>query len=99
MNSGLGIRVRCVPVHRAQTFAEREAAVRLFKGILSFVLIVLFLAPAAWGQAGTTSLRGTVTDPKGAVIVGAQVTVTNPATNFSRSTKTDASGQYTFVHL
>jgi hypothetical protein len=73
--------------------------VRLFKGILSFALIVLFLAPAAWGQAGTTSLRGTITDPKGAVIVGAEVTVTNPATNFSRSTHTDTSGEYTFVQL
>ncbi len=72
---------------------------KLLKGTLPWVLILLFVAPAAWGQAGTTSLRGTVTDPKGAVIVGAEVTVSNPAVGFSRTTKTGSSGEYVFVQL
>lgn len=51
---------------------------------------------AAWGQA-STSLRGTVTDPSGLAIAGAQVTLVNASTNFTRTTTTGAEGSYTFV--
>jgi Carboxypeptidase regulatory-like domain len=50
-------------------------------------------------QTATTSLRGTVYDPKGAVISGAVVTVTNPATGFTRTTKTSAQGEYQLPEL
>src|SRR5258708_35084808 len=51
------------------------------------------------GQSATTSLRGTVSDPKGAVVSGATVTITNPATGFNRSTKSDNQGSYQFLEL
>lgn len=50
-------------------------------------------------QTATTSLRGTVYDPKGAVISGAVVTVSNPATGFSRVAKTNAQGEYQLLEL
>ena len=53
----------------------------------------------AIGQSATTSLRGTVYDPKGAVVAGAAVTLTNPSTGFSRSAKTDGQGNYQFLEL
>jgi outer membrane receptor protein involved in Fe transport len=40
-------------------------------------------------------LTGTVTDPTGAAIANAKVTVTNPATGFSVSTTSNSSGNYT----
>ncbi len=46
------------------------------------------------GGAGT--IRGTVTDPTGAVIPSATVTIHNPVTALQRSTTTDASGTFTF---
>ena len=39
-------------------------------------------------------IEGKITDPKGAVVVGAKVTVTDPATNQSFNATTDAEGQY-----
>jgi Carboxypeptidase regulatory-like domain/Putative zinc-finger len=48
--------------------------------------------------AGAT-LTGTVTDRTGAVIPGATITVTDPATNLSRTFTTDASGSFTAAGL
>lgn len=50
-------------------------------------------------QTATTSLRGTVYDPKGALLPHATVTITNPATGFSRTTKSDNQGNYQFLEL
>ena len=61
--------------------------------------VVLFLCALCWGQAGTTSLRGTVSDLQGAVIPGADVTLSNASTGFSQSTKTDGSGLYQFLQI
>ncbi|SPF39464.1 Cna B-type protein [Candidatus Sulfotelmatobacter kueseliae] len=65
---------------------------------LSVLLCVIMYATATWGQA-TTSLRGTVTDPSGSAIRGAQVTVVNPSTSYTRQTQTGADGTYVFVEL
>src|SRR6202044_1404876 len=45
----------------------------------------------------TTSMRGTVCDAKGAVISGASLAHTNPATGFSRTAKSDTQGNYQFL--
>ena len=60
---------------------------------------VLVLSILGWGQSSTTSLRGTVVDPQGAVVVGASVSLTNPSTAFSQSTTTDKQGAYQFLQL
>jgi len=44
-------------------------------------------------------LRGTVYDPNHAVVAGATLTLSNAATGFSRSTKTDGQGNYQFLEL
>jgi Carboxypeptidase regulatory-like domain len=46
-----------------------------------------------YGQA-TGSISGTVTDPTGAAVPGAKVTVTAPATGLTRSSSTNAAGEY-----
>lgn len=70
---------------------------RIFR-VSALLLYLVLCAVAAWGQA-TTSLRGTVTDPAGSVIVGAQVTILNPDTQFTRSTVTETDGSYAFVQV
>lgn len=62
-------------------------------------LATLLVGALAWGQTGTTSLRGTVTDPKQAVVQGATVTVTDPQTGFSRTVTTDDRGGYQVLQL
>ena len=49
--------------------------------------------------AGTAALTGAVTDPSGAIVVGADVTATNLATGAKRSAKTDATGKYLITQV
>src|SRR6266487_154306 len=59
----------------------------------------LMFALSAVGQVQNGQFTGTVTDPSGAAIAGAKVTVTNRATNLSVSTTTNTSGAYTVKEL
>jgi hypothetical protein len=63
-----------------------------------FVCLLTAVSSAA-AQSGTSGVRGTVADEQGAHVPGATVTLTNPETNFSRTTVTDASGDYQFASL
>jgi hypothetical protein len=63
------------------------------------VTLVLICNAIVWSQNSATSIRGTVTDPKGGVLPGSLVTITNPATGFSRTAKTDSVGAYQFLQL
>jgi hypothetical protein len=63
------------------------------------LLVVLTLTTAAFSQTATSSLRGTVMDPKGGVIPGATVTLKNAAQGFSRDAKTDDRGEYQFQQV
>ncbi|HLZ39555.1 MAG TPA: carboxypeptidase-like regulatory domain-containing protein [Candidatus Sulfotelmatobacter sp.] len=59
----------------------------------------LVLSSFASAQSATTSLHGVVTDAKGAVVVGAVVTLTDPATALSRNMTTNGQGEYQFLEL
>jgi len=63
------------------------------------VFALLALTMSAFAQVQNGQLTGTVTDPTGAAIANAKITVTNPATNLSVSTTTNASGNYTVKEL
>jgi hypothetical protein len=63
------------------------------------LFLILSAASAAFGQAGTTSLRGTVTDKTGAAIVDANVTITSVDTGLERKTTSTGTGEYEFVGL
>lgn len=60
---------------------------------------LLMSASLCHGQAFTANLTGVLTDSSGAVIPGATVQLTNAATNDKRTTRSGASGQYTFSQL
>ena len=62
-------------------------------------LILGLFAPTLLAQETTGGLQGTVTDPSGAVVSGASVTVTAPTLVGSKETKTDAAGYYRFANL
>ncbi len=65
-------------------------------GGLCAVLVLICAAGLAFGQAGTSTIRGTTVDPTGAVIPGATVTLTNPGTNFSRTQVSSETGAFSF---
>jgi hypothetical protein len=69
---------------------------------LSLILVITFVyagVSLAQSQAAAADLNGYVRDPQGAVVVGANVTARNPATNFSRSATTNEQGYYQISSL
>ena len=64
-------------------------------------LALLFLAFSlcAFGQLERSSIEGTVLDPQGAAIAGAQITVTAQSTNVSSPTTTNQTGYYQVIGL
>jgi hypothetical protein len=73
-----------------------RSGLRLIAALISCFLLASALSPA---QSATSSLHGTISDPKGAVVPGASVTLSNPATGFSRATQTDDQGSYQFLEV
>jgi protocatechuate 3,4-dioxygenase beta subunit len=65
---------------------------------LAACLLVVFVAVALYGQT-MTSLTGTVTDPSGAVVPGATVTLVNDDTAAQREDRSDSQGRYSFVQV
>jgi hypothetical protein len=65
---------------------------------LSLALCAAF-ASVSFGQAVYGSIFGTVTDPSGAAVPNATVTITNLGTNVSVTTKTNESGNYNQTRL
>ncbi|MGA3136716.1 MAG: TonB-dependent receptor [Terracidiphilus sp.] len=64
--------------------------------VLALVFATLY-ASAQSGNAGT--VRGTVTDPSGAVIPNATVHLTNDVSGLDRTASTDALGQFVFSNV
>src|SRR5579859_734306 len=70
--------------------------------IILVSLALVFVLVAASGLSAQTfrgTILGTVTDPSGAVVAGAKVTVKNTGTGLERSTETSADGSYSLPEL
>src|SRR5258707_14658360 len=59
------------------------------------ILLVFSLSSAVTGhaQTATTSVRGTVTDPSGALISGVAVTITESSIGFTQTHQTNEKGE------
>jgi hypothetical protein len=67
---------------------------------LLLVPIAIFVSAfAAVSQTALTSLRGTVSDPSGALVPGAVVSITNPATGLKSRHVADSRGNYDFEQI
>ena len=65
-----------------------------------FLLTAAFTFPQLGSaQSATSSLSGTVSDAKQAVIAGAELTLSNSQTGFSRTVKTNGQGDYQFLQV
>ncbi len=71
--------------------------IRLRFGIVVGALVLS--AALALAQAGRGSINGLVSDPAGAVVPGAQITLLNQATGLTEHTVTSAAGLYSFISL
>jgi len=71
-----------------------------FFRILPAAVLLLATLPAAAAQSGNAAtIHGTVTDPSGAVIPSATVTVSNPVSHLNRTVQSDATGQFEIGNL
>ncbi len=66
--------------------------------LVSALLLPLF-SPPAFAQATTGALTGTVSDPQGAIISGADVTARNTGTGVETKGQTNSEGIYNFPSL
>ena len=64
-----------------------------------FLVFVLLATVSLWAQTFRGTILGTVTDPTGAVVAGAKVTVKNTGTGLERTTETSADGSYSVPEL
>src|SRR5580692_11331216 len=71
----------------------------LFRYLLAGWLITLFWFSSASGQTVTGSIAGVVTDPSGAVVLGAKVVCENSATGVKTAVQTNSAGVYTLRFL
>src|SRR5512133_3705205 len=62
--------------------------------MFSFSAIFLLLAALCWSQDTRGTITGRVTDPSGAVIAGATVVVSNPATGTKSTLQSNSEGLY-----
>ncbi len=68
--------------------------------LLIFLFLVSLrsvLCSQATGNGGT--IQGTVKDPSGAVVAGAEVTITNPVSGYSQSVKSGTDGTFRLLNL
>jgi hypothetical protein len=79
------------------TLGKARVRVVLLLGIS--ILLALSVVPRSHAQVLYGSVTGTATDPSGAVVAGAPVTITNQATGLKRQTTTDADGTYRVLDL
>jgi len=71
---------------------------RIIRFVFFYVSLATLGASVCWSQ-GTTSLSGTVNDTTGAVIPGAEITLTNQATSATRTATSNEIGAYSFPQV
>jgi len=71
----------------------------LWVAVAACSLLCSLWVPFAVAQAVYGSILGTVTDPSGAAVAGAKVTVTSQTKNTSVTETSNASGNYSVTHL
>jgi hypothetical protein len=69
----------------------RRSAVKF---LLTGTLVMAMCCSIGFAQSGAGTIQGTITDPTGAVIPGAAVSVVNQATGVASATKSNGAGLY-----
>src|SRR5712692_9581310 len=85
----------------ASGFSEEEcmSLQRDWRFMVVLCCLVMGAASLVWAQLPTATLNGSVTDPQGAAVASAKVTLTNLGTGVSRETATDSAGFYAFANV
>ena len=80
----------------------RQSYRRCLRNIFSLLVAapaMLFVAPIARAQSTGGQIRGTISDPSGASVAAATVTLLNEATHSARTVQSGANGEYIFIEV
>jgi Carboxypeptidase regulatory-like domain/TonB-dependent Receptor Plug Domain len=72
---------------------------RKFSWVVLPLVLCLLIAVPIYAQRSSGTITGVVTDPQGAVVAGAQVTITNQATGLTQTYVTTSAGVYSAASL
>src|SRR5215471_8187329 len=72
---------------------------RILRKLISVCALLLLLATGAWAQTETGQITGTITDPTGAVVVGARVVAKSANSGILREATTNSAGLFSIVSL
>src|ERR1700694_5778809 len=79
-----------------RAFSQRVTAIF---PVLVILTIGILTASQASAQVSGATLSGTITDPSGATIAGAKVSIANKATGVTRDVTADSAGLYSAPNL
>lgn len=85
--------------HGRSVVPAQDSAKHFVRTALAWALCMFVMTLSASAQIRSGTISGLVTDPKGAVVVGADVTVTETATHVFYTTKTTGAGLYLIPYL
>jgi len=78
---------------------ENRFFVRLGALCLALLFVTAGFSTAAFAQSGTGTITGTVTDPKGLTVAGANVVIKSTDTGIERTLETTDTGNYTAAFM
>ena len=91
--------MKLFPVIKECAVPSRRSNAGLWASAVIAIAFLISLAPrAAFGQA-SAGITGTITDPSGAVVPNAKVTITNEQTSVATDTVSSSAGTYSFRGL
>src|SRR5215468_7729496 len=78
---------------------QEVTSMKRYAHVLLIAAIVCFAPSDIFGQGIRATVVGRVTDQSGAIVPGVKITITNAATNESRSAVTSDTGDYALPQL
>jgi hypothetical protein len=76
-----------------------EKGMVVILGVLLALVLSFFVSVPVYAQVTGATLSGTITDPSGGVVPGAQISIRNTATGITKDATTDSAGFYTVPNL
>jgi trimeric autotransporter adhesin len=87
---------RCVAGERTPRPKDKERRAPAFAWALA---VLLLCSTCSYGQIRSATVTGTVTDPSGGAVVGAEVVLENNETNVQSKTKSTDAGEFALPYL
>lgn len=84
---------------RFANYSLAASSPRCVRRALAILAVFAALVGTRAAAQATSGVTGVVTDPSGAVVVGATVTLANSAIGFTATTKTNDVGEYEFLNV